>query len=213
MRARSRLVLIALTASLIMGFAVSSASAGRLSVSNTRYRITWASLKIAGIEAGASVFCPVTLEGSFHSATIRKTRGALIGAVTRGKVKSESCFEGRAIILQETLPWHLTYESFSSALPRIEVITFLLRRYAILVELGLFGFMCLYADLGHTEENLAMRVEVGPEGALFGVRFLPERFMGWHAGSEFCPRRAILETTGEMFLLGSSSTRITVRLI
>jgi hypothetical protein len=213
MRTRSKLILAGLTASLLMGLAVSSATAGRLSVSNTRFRVTWAALRFSSIELEAPIICPVTLEGSFHSATIRKTRGALIGAVTKGIVKSESCEGGNATILQESLPWHVTYESFEGTLPRIESITLLLRRY----EFRIFNLLtgnCLYLDQGRVEENLAGSLAVNREtGQVTTLTPLPGRYASFRIGGAFCPRRGTFEGPAQVFLLGSSTTRITVTLI
>jgi hypothetical protein len=214
MRTRSKLILAGLTASLLMGLAVSSATAGRLSVSNTRYRVTWATLTFFSLESEVTIRCPVTLEGSFHSATIRKTPRALIGAVTRAIVNGGEppCIGGRATILQESLPWHITYESFRGTLPRIEEITLLLRRYEFRIEPGLIA--CLYLDQNRPEENLAGILRVAPEtGQITTLTPLSGRYASWRSGSVFCPRRGAFEGTGQVFLQGSSSIRITVTLI
>jgi hypothetical protein len=218
MRTRSKLILAGLTASLLMGLAVSSATAGRLSVSNTRFRVTWASLNLKNFENEAEIRCPVTLEGSFHSATIRKAAGALIGAVTRAITPGTEppCTGGRATILQESLPWHLTYEAFRGTLPRIERVILLLRRYEFRVELTVFGFRvgCLYLDQGRAEENLAGELVVDREtGQVTELIPLSGRYAGFRIGSELCPRRGFFSGTGQVFLLGSSTTRITIRLI
>jgi hypothetical protein len=62
--------------------------------------------------------CPITLEGSFHSATISKVANALIGHVSRASIGACST-EGRASILAETLPWHVRYRGFTGTLPTI----------------------------------------------------------------------------------------------
>jgi hypothetical protein len=209
---RTKLILAGITASLLMGFAVSSATAGRISTSNTKLRITWASLTFSSLESEAQIRCPLTLEGSFHSATVRKTRGALIGALTRATVKGESCTGGTATTLQESLPWHLTWESFSGTLPRIEGITFLLRRYEFRLEVS--SITCLYLDQNRPEENLALQARVNPEtGQVTTGTAFTSRYASWRSGSAFCPRRGVFEGEGQVFLLGSSTTRITVTLI
>jgi hypothetical protein len=216
MPSRSKLFLAGFGASLLMGFAVSSASAGRISTSNTRFRVSWASLNLEAFENEARVRCALTLEGSFHSATVRKVRGALIGAVTRSTIKGESCEGGRATILQESLPWHLTWESFSGTLPRIEEVTFLIRRYEFRMEVTVLGFRiaCLYLDQGRPEENLAGSVRVDTAtGQVTTETPLTDRYAGFRIGSELCPRRARFEGAGQVFLLGSSTTRITITLI
>jgi len=70
--------------------------------------------------------CPVTMEGSFHSATAQKVRNALIGNVTRATAFSARCTGGTTTVLQATLPWHVTFESFEGRLPNISALLFLL---------------------------------------------------------------------------------------
>jgi len=116
MHTRSKLILIGLGAALIMVVGIGSASAGRLSLSHGELtQLRWAALRfqLLGI-TGAE--CPVTLESSFHTQTITKTVGTLIGYVTRASLGR--CITGSATILSETLPWHIQYGGFSESLPR-----------------------------------------------------------------------------------------------
>jgi hypothetical protein len=222
MRTRSRLILAALTASVLMGLAVSSATAGRLSTSNTRFRITWAALRFAGSEGGLNQTCRITLEGSFHSATIRKIAGTLIGAITRGIVDSTNCRgtnePHRMTILQETLPWHLTYESFRGTLPNITEIQILLRRYDFRFSSTILGITgnCLYLDFGRLEENILGNVaRANPSGQLTSIEEGPGRRAGLLIGTpirEACPPFWTWSGTGQVFLLGNT-TRISVTLI
>lgn len=131
MRTRSKLALVALAAALMLSVAVTEASARNLRVDEQNYRITWASLEF--VEAGIfniRVRCPVTMEGSFHSATIAKVIGSLVGYITRAAVKNESCTGGNATVLTATLPWHVTYEGFGGTLPSITSLRVLLVRPA-----------------------------------------------------------------------------------
>jgi hypothetical protein len=215
---RTLTTLTTLTATLLMGLAVGSATAGRISTSNPRFRAVWAALSLTSPESEIRVSCPVTLEGSFHSATIRKTRGALIGAITKAVIGGAEppCTGGRATMLQESLPWHLTWESFRGTLPRIEGVTFLIRRYAYRIEVTVLGFRvgCLYKDQGRPEENLAGEVAVNREtGQVTTETPLTNRYAGFLSGSELCPRRASHTGAGQVFLLGSNTTRITITLI
>jgi hypothetical protein len=223
MRTRSKLILAGLTASLLMGLAVSSATAGRLSTTNTRFRVTWAALRFADAtsETGINLTCRVTLEGSFHSATIRKVAGALIGAITRGIVDGNNCRGSneptRATILQESLPWHLTYESFAGTLPNITSITVLLRRYEFQISATIFFVTgtCLYLDGGLPEENQAGQITRNTAtGALSTLTALAGRRARFLRGSipEACPAFGALSGTGEVFLLGNT-TRISITLI
>jgi hypothetical protein len=218
MRTCSRLTFVALAAAFIMNLAVSSATAGRLSTSNTGFRLTWATLNFS---AGAEfvVSCPITLEGSFHSATIRKVAGALIGSITRGIVHSLACrgsVQSRATILQESLPWHLTYESFAGTLPNITSIAVLLARYAVQASATILGITvtCLYADQGAPEENLGFAIarnsETGALSTTTAVSGRRARFVRGSSGA--CPQFLSATGTGQVFLLGNT-TRISVTLI
>jgi hypothetical protein len=115
MRTRSKLILTGLAATLLMAFAVNTASASRLSVSNGNlFRAYWPSLRFGAFGVTAAD-CAVTLDGSFHSATFAKVNRALIGHVTLASVGR--CVTGSATALRETLPWHLNYGGFEGRLP------------------------------------------------------------------------------------------------
>ncbi|MBS1868400.1 MAG: hypothetical protein JSS99_01940 [Actinobacteria bacterium] len=130
MRTRSKLLLTALTAAFVMAAAVGTASAGRFSTSEQRFRVTWSSLELSGF--ATNVRCAVTLEGSYHYRTFAKTPEALVGYVT-GVTVRHPCTGGEAwafngtenlegTTLSNSLPWHIRYESFASALPEIREI-------------------------------------------------------------------------------------------
>jgi hypothetical protein len=210
-----KLILAALMAILAMALAVTSATAGRLRSSSQTFRIVWAALKFGAIEIG-TIDCPVTFEGSFHSTTIRKTTGALIGAVTRSIVKGDSCTGGRATMLAESLPWHVTYETFTGTLPTITSVFLLLRRYALQVETTVvIPLICLYRDQNRPEENQVLKLRVGASGQVTTVTIDPfiNRYVSFWSGSVGCPRRATFEEQGELYVLGSSTTRISITLI
>jgi hypothetical protein len=119
MHTRSKLVLASLTAAAILASALASASARNLSITNDRFRVVWTGLEKNFVESGLTVRCQVTLEGSFHSRTLRKTTGALIGSISRGTVHLAQCQGGLPTVAQESLPWHVRYRSFAGALPAI----------------------------------------------------------------------------------------------
>jgi hypothetical protein len=162
--------------------------------------------------------CRVTLEGSFHSATIRKIPGALTGAVTRGIVDSTNCRgplePRRTTILQEALPWHVTYESFSGTLPDITELTFLVRRYSYQISAFLLGatINCLYTDAGLPEEALAGTVTRLAGGELTSDTSVGGRRSSLLRGPGTCPAFGRLEGTGQVFLLGNT-TRLRITLI
>jgi len=109
-------VLLLLTVSLGMCVFVSLAPASRLSLSETAFRVLFRELVF---DSMTPVACPVTLEGSFHSSSIAKISGALVGYVTRASVNGAACTGGTTSFETATLPWHVTYESFEGVLPRI----------------------------------------------------------------------------------------------
>jgi hypothetical protein len=110
-----RLLLAAAGATVLLGTLVSTASAGRLSISNQSIRGTWSSVTFRGGFGEAR--CHVTLEGSFHSRTMIKELGSLVGYVTSAILSA--CGQGTASILRETLPWHIRYSGFEPSLPEI----------------------------------------------------------------------------------------------
>ncbi len=141
MQARSWLIGAAAAVALLMAFAVTSASANRLSISGGRlWRAVWREL---GYSSGGvrGVVCEVTLEGSFHSGTIRKVERALIGHITRASVGR--CPTGTSTLLTETLPWHVQYLGFEGRLPAITGVHLILIGVALRLREAVFGRTCL----------------------------------------------------------------------
>jgi hypothetical protein len=137
MRIRSKLGLIGLAATMLMAFAVTTATARNFSLSNNNIRVTFNNLELAA-EGLPTDTCHVTLEGSFHSRTFAKTVGTLLGYIT--KVTTGNCSTGTTV-LAATLPWHVRYTSFSGRLPNITLITG--RVAGASFQVGEFGFNCL----------------------------------------------------------------------
>jgi len=142
MRTRSKALLAAFGASLLLALAVSSASANRLSVNEQNFRINWAPLTFSADDVGLSAACNVTLAGSFHSRTITKTLNSLIGFINRGTVNTCSAGDS-ATILQATFPWHVQYGGFQGTLPAITGIRLNLIRASFQVDID--GTVCLAA--------------------------------------------------------------------
>src|SRR5829696_5393617 len=111
-----KVLIMAISATAVMGLMVGTASANRLAASSNFLTATWTNMTFTD-SLGGSAVCPVTLSGSLHSRTITKTPGALVGFLNRGTVGA--CTTGSATILQATLPWHLTYRGFTGTLPNI----------------------------------------------------------------------------------------------
>jgi hypothetical protein len=126
---------IAIMAGLILSLAVTAASANKLSISNRNVRIAWNPLVLSNTGLGGiNLSCGVTMEGSFHSATIAKTVGALVGFVTRST--AGGCTNGTATIDQTALPWHVRYGGFEGTLPTITGVTLNISGVRFIAERG-----------------------------------------------------------------------------
>jgi len=100
---------------------VESASATSFKINARPFRFVLPSLTFTTPEGFASVRCPVTLEGSLHSGVIAKVARSLIGHITNQSFGS--CTGGTVRTYGESLPWHVQYDSFSTALPNIRSVT------------------------------------------------------------------------------------------
>jgi hypothetical protein len=206
---RTRTALAASAAALVIALAVTSASAGRLSMSNQRFRITWAAIDFLSDGVGLAE-CPVTLEGSFHSTTIRKINGGLIGFVTRAITNQNACYAlaGRAAFLE--LPWHIRYQSFSGTLPNITRIRTLIAGMAFSILDA--GQLCLYEEDG--AESISGEWIREAAGKVNTFAFDDNTHIPHIIGELMCAEDATLaDDLGQVFLLGSSTTRIMVTLI
>lgn len=201
-----------LMAMFILAIAVQTASANRISANEGRVRVAWSSLRL--IAGEATIECPVTLEGSFHSATIRKVAGALVGHVSRASIRGANgagnCTGGNSSIYQESLPWHIQYLGFTGTLPRMSGVRLWLVGGRIRIDpVGLLP--ACNADA--TRENPSVgEILVEPNGLVTGLRSLSEFAIPLESG--FCPfgGEARLEGTGTVTRLGSAGN-ITIRLI
>jgi hypothetical protein len=165
MGTRSKLVLAALTATIVMSVAVSTASARRFSINAQGFRAIWSNLELEA--SGLNIRCPVTLEGSFHNTVIEKVSGALIGYTTNGQVNGPVCTGGSATILSATLPWHIRYDSFRGALPNITGIRIQLVGAGFRVD---NGTVCL--TLTRASEPAFGIINVEGAGAIRKIRTL-----------------------------------------
>lgn len=179
-----KLSLTALIAVMLLACAVSTASAGRLSINTQNIRTTWSRLEY---RATITTRCQVTLEGSLHSRTILKTERSLIGAITR--VDANACTGGAIRSLR--LPWHLTYESFRGTLPDITALRVLLNRaqWGVIVEILGSRRTCLY---GTATDNLSYELGLGNEGLATTLMVIEGRNVahlleGSTAGLTGCP--------------------------
>ena len=114
-----KLLLAAMSATVLLGALTSTASAGRLEIDETRISAMWRDV-IFALPFG-NTDCEVTLEGTLHSRTMVKTLGTLMGYITRAILR-RPCHAGESTILTETLPWHISYSGFQGTLPEITSI-------------------------------------------------------------------------------------------
>jgi hypothetical protein len=127
--------MVSLAASMLMAFAVGSAAARNLSISNQQIRSTFRTMELA-VEGIGTDRCDVTLEGSLHARTIAKVVNTLLGYITR--VTTAGCTLTTGIL---NLPWHVRYRGFSGNLPDITLM--MVRVIRASFSAGALGFFCL----------------------------------------------------------------------
>jgi hypothetical protein len=206
MRNRLTTATAALAAALLLALSVTSAAA-RLSYSSQEFRIVWASLTFAGAEGGVSITCPVTLEGSFQARTFAKVREPTAARITAGTVGT--CLEGAGTILTASLPWEVTYQSFTGTLPNITGVRYALVGAAFQVEPGL-GIRCL----ARTTSLIPAAGEARRETRGSITSLITDSALTIPTiGNIECPRFGRFSGSGQVFVQGSSSTRVTLTLI
>jgi hypothetical protein len=215
MRTSAKLGLTGLLAAMVLAAALSTASARNLEVSAQGILTSWINLEFQSI--AATVRCPVTLDGSFHSRTIPKTVNLLIGAITEVRIKRESCTNGSASINNATLPWHILYRGFTGNLPAITSVRIAMARYRFTVTV--LGIPCTYgtatdSTTGSAALNAAGEVtELTPVSGSNTSNIIEGRNPGELLG---CPRTGNLASTlgdGIVNVLNNWTTRVRVRLI
>lgn len=193
---------------LLLAVAVGAASARNLSYSSQTYRIIWSSLTFSESGGNFPITCPVTLEGSFHSRTFAKVRDLLAGYITRAVVNNAGCTEGQATILSESLPWHVTYQSFTGTLPVINSVRYNLIGAAFQIE-PTFGIICLARTT--TTSPAAGDAARDARGQITSL--IPDSEVAIPVTGTNCPTAGIFSGGGEVFVLGSTTTRVTLSLI
>jgi hypothetical protein len=217
MRTYVRLPLAALAAALMLTAGAVNASAHRLALSNQLFRIVWPSgaeaLRIETPAAELSARCPVTIEGSFHSRTISKVSGQLIGYVTRAALSVPGCeFTGGAeamTILTSSLPEHIHYDTFTGTLPSIREIGVEVAGFSVLIRA--FGVSCLYVS---TQEE-PWYLWAARQAASILIDVLIDRIKSRllkHEGGALCPSSMTSSGTGSPTVL-SSTAAIEVTLV
>jgi hypothetical protein len=140
----SRRILIACFAVLAtMALTAGTASGRRIAVDDQDMVVIFddASQRLTFDAGGNAVQCEVTLSGSYHSSTIAKVTGSLVGHATNVNVDTAGCTGGNVQVLSGTLPWHYTYQGFRGVLPRIEGGMFHVINVAYLIDIE--GIECL----------------------------------------------------------------------
>jgi hypothetical protein len=146
MRKRTKIIIGCLTVALALAAAINTAAARRIEMTEQRFLVLFEELTFRGGEN--TVICEVNLEGSFHSRTLSKVSGQLIGYVTQAIVH-RPCIQGAGWTLNgierttNTLPWHILYLRFLGTLPTITGIEIQLNNGGFLIEPG-FLVQCLY---------------------------------------------------------------------
>jgi hypothetical protein len=200
MRNRSVPALAALVAVGAMCIAAGLASAGRLSVSNKTIRALWSNVEMYVTNPGEEGtqygnICQLTLEGSFHSSTMRKIAGALVGYITRAPIAACRDPDIVVSVLREALPWHVRYQGFTGTLPRISGLSVAI----VGMSLEFFvaeGLRCLIRS---TTLNPAIASIEVREGVMGRFTWNSERVIP-HAEVFFCA------LNGELHMRGASTT-------
>jgi len=123
MRTYTKTVLAALvaTVALAMALAATSASARSLSVTEREFEVLLPALTFSA--GGNNISCPITVLGHFNERTYAKTN-TQIGVVRHVEPSTGAepsfCTGGTITILNETLPWAVSYVGFTGRLPAIE---------------------------------------------------------------------------------------------
>jgi hypothetical protein len=222
MRNRSKVVCVALAAAVVLGAAVGTADARRIELSNQNIRAAWSTNKLTftGFGGFIQISCAITLEGSFHSKTLSKVSGQLIGYITSAAV-TRPCVGGEAWILNGTeqqpngtrptsLPWHVRYDSFEGTLPRIETIRLQLVGVSFLTKSG--SNSCLYKTTAAQPAFGNVIVELG--GSVISLEADSESEIPRNTTLEgICPSTGSFGGTASVTLQGSTTTRIRVRLV
>ena len=199
---RIKLMLAGLTVGIMLASFASSASSGDYGVSRQEFRMTWSRLEF--IEASTTIRCAVTMEGSFQRTRLSKTEALAIGTVSRKAVNS--CTGGSARIERAT-PL-MTFQSFTGILPNIEEVTIKIS----LLQMTFSNIFWWCVITTEPSEPAILRVGRDARGNLIGATF-NSNYAITPSEERFCVEQWRIGGAGEIHLLGSSTTRITLTLI
>jgi hypothetical protein len=191
MRRRTRIIIGGLTGALALAAAVNTATARRFEVSEQH--LFGDSPEVTFEAAGNQIICAVSVEGSFHSKTISKVSGQLVGSVTKVTVQ-HPCIRGELWVLNgiesiqgittpNTLPWQVLYLNFRGTLPRIAEIEGALIGSGFKIEI--VGVLCLYKTTATKWGEAQIKVEAG--GGITRIVANEEKRAPLFEGGAFCP--------------------------
>lgn len=209
---RKRGVLLSvLGAASVLCLAAGLASANALSISNRQIRASWERVEFIAEQGFGGLYgnnCQITLEGSFHSSTLRKIIGALVGYLTRASVGT--CEIREIVVTALDLPWHVRYRGYTGTLPTITGLA--IEVVGMSWEFFVAGALrCLHRT---TALNPAVGTIAVRAGVLGGLTWNEARRIP-RAETFQCPYASELwmrGTSRPVTLLGTS-TAVTVRLI
>lgn len=186
MKRHVQLALAGLAATLLLGLAANPTYAGRLSLTARTFKIAWPRLELTDETSTARAICPVTLQGSFHSTTLRKTVGAVLGYATRHE--TGRCSVGEAELERGISGvWSIQYVGFTGTLPRISGFTVKI----VEVHYSFRAFnneVCGYFEIGAEQPKGTFQIEASARITGFVLDttvFLPRTGLNF-----FCPQRS-----------------------
>jgi ABC-type amino acid transport substrate-binding protein len=220
-----KLLLAALIAAASLAALVGSAAARRLQLSEQHIRAEWGVAELARFSDAGGTFginCRLTVEGSFHSRTLSKVCGQLIGYITdafaptceaMGEVAVLNGIEPvhTGTIAPNLLPWHVRFDSFTGTLPNITSIRIQVIGAAILYWNAFSG--CLFRSTA--EKPLFARLNIAAGGTITSMQWEETfSFLLLTTLYGFCPAGAKVSKTSTLIgAQDNTATKIIVRLV
>jgi hypothetical protein len=221
MQQRRRWSSIVIGVMLTLAITVGAAAARRFELSSQRFLAIWTepeAWEFAPTIVNAQ--CNVTMEGSFHSRTISKVSGSLIGYIYRAIVQhpcsgAEIWFLNGTETLPggtrpNTLPWHLRYDSFTGTLPAITGVRFQIISHQFLFQV--IGVGCQWFTDATDPAYDIMTIGAAGEVTRLRADETIESEIGGRLEGAFACGRGNWAHSARIFV-GGTTTRITVRLV
>jgi len=192
MKRHVQLALAGIAATLLLGLAANPTFAGRLSLTARTIKIVWPRLEFNDETGTARATCPVTLQGSFHSSTMRKTVGAVLGYVN-GHETGRCSFGEAEFERGISGVWSIQYVGFTGTLPSLSGFTVKI----VGVKYWFTAFnneICTYYEAGSEQVKGTFQIEERARitgFALDTMVFLPKTGLQF-----FCPARSRQRGTG-----------------